>query len=114
MESAMEPIDQNALSAALDRMWTRFRPEMIKRVATLEAAAAAFAAGNLTPPQQEAAGSAAHKLAGVLGTFGLARGTALARELESLYSSPEGPAASRRERISSITRELRAMIESRA
>jgi HPt (histidine-containing phosphotransfer) domain-containing protein len=110
----MKPLDQAALAAALDRMWTRFRPEMIERVVSLEAAAAAFAAGSLTPPQQRSAAAVAHKLAGVLGTFGLAQGTALARELESLYSSPDAPPASCRERISSITHDLRAIVESRA
>ena len=45
----------------------------------------ALANGTLTAPQQEQAGADAHKLAGVLGTFGLKEGTELAREAERLY-----------------------------
>ena len=44
---------------------------------------------------QEAAKAAAHKLAGVLGTFDLTRGTDLARELEATYSRESVPAAIR-------------------
>ena len=46
--------------------------------------------GSLTAEQREQASSAAHKLAGVLGTFGLDEGTNLAREAEILYSSGSG------------------------
>ncbi len=74
-----------ALSAALDRLWTRFQPEIEERVAALEAAAAAVRDSSLTRAQLEAAHTAAHKLAGVLGTFGLDEGTAIARELEQAF-----------------------------
>ena len=59
---------QSALSAALDRLWTQFQPQMHERVALLQAAAQAFAEDNLSIEQHEAASAAAHKLAGVLGT----------------------------------------------
>jgi HPt (histidine-containing phosphotransfer) domain-containing protein len=82
---------QSAMSEALDRMWARFLPQMQERVDTLDAAAQAFAAGPLSVEEQEEAQSAAHKLAGVLGTFGLTRGTVLARELEIVYSRQNDP-----------------------
>lgn len=71
-----------AMAAALARLWTRFLPEIESRVAILEAAAASLVAGSLTAEQRQAAHDAAHKLAGTLGTFGLPRGTDLARKTE--------------------------------
>ena len=109
----MSSINSPTLSAALERMWTRFYPEMIERLAVLETAAAACAAGRLNPPQIEAAAAAAHKLAGVLGTFGLAEGTELARKLENLYSAANGAARLPSTRLRAITVQLRSVIASR-
>ncbi len=109
----MEPVEQTALTQALDRMWTRFLPEMRQRVAILEMAAAAFTANTLTISQREAASAAAHKLAGVLGTFGLTRGTELARELEIMYSRENGPDPVLGARLTASTAELSALVESR-
>jgi HPt (histidine-containing phosphotransfer) domain-containing protein len=79
----------------------------------LETADAALAAGTLTLPQRTEANGAAHKLAGVLGTFGLTKGTILAREAEILYSSePETDPASAA-RLAEITVELRSIVKSR-
>ena len=108
---AAEP--QAALSAALDRMWVQYLPLMQERVEVLEAAAREFAAGPLSVDRQQAAQAAAHRLAGVLGTFGLTRGTVLARELETMYSRRNDSEASLAERFSSITAEIRAIIASR-
>jgi HPt (histidine-containing phosphotransfer) domain-containing protein len=82
----------SALAEAMSRLWAQFLPQIEERVSTLESAAVALAEGSLTPAQCEQASSAAHNLAGVLGTFGLDRGTELAREAELLYSS--GPSTS--------------------
>jgi HPt (histidine-containing phosphotransfer) domain-containing protein len=101
------------LSAAIDRLWTRFLPEIRERVAVLEAAAAAFAANTLTLQQHEEANTAAHKLAGVLGTFDLTRGTILARELELLYAHDNGPNPDFAARLASIAAEIRTLVENR-
>jgi HPt (histidine-containing phosphotransfer) domain-containing protein len=109
----MEPVQQSALGAALETLWARFLPQMRERVQTLETAAQAFAAGKLSMDRQIEANNAAHKLAGVLGTFGLTRGTVLARELEIMYSRENSPDPSLGERLASIAAELKALIESR-
>ena len=70
-------------------MWAQFLPQIQERVAVLETAAEAFAAGRLSK-QHEAAKTAAHKLAGVLGTFGLTQGTVLARERRSCIRDRTG------------------------
>jgi HPt (histidine-containing phosphotransfer) domain-containing protein len=102
-----------SLSAAIDRLWARFRPEITSRVETLEAAAAALAGGALNESQRHEAQAAAHKLAGTLGTFSLARGTQLARELESIYTGEGALDASAAERLAAMAVELRALINNR-
>jgi HPt (histidine-containing phosphotransfer) domain-containing protein len=109
MNESKEKPAQPDLTAALDRLWARFLPEIRERVAVIDAAVAALAAGSLSPGQKDDAASAAHKLAGVLGTFSLARGTELARELELRFSGSPGSA----DQLASIAAELRAVIDSR-
>jgi HPt (histidine-containing phosphotransfer) domain-containing protein len=104
---------QTALSAALDRMWIQYLPLLHERVAILEACAQAFTADQFSTEQQQAAQAAAHKLAGVLGTFGLTRGTVIARELEIMYSRQNGPDPALADRLKSIAAELRTIIDSR-
>jgi len=94
-------------------MWAQYLPQIEERVALLEAAAQALAADRLSKEQHEAAKDAAHKLAGVLGTFGLTRGTDLARELEIMYSREDGPGLALAARLTSVAAELRALVESR-
>ena len=108
----MEPIAQPDLTQALDRMWDKFLPELEQRVAFLERANAALAAGTLNVDLRAAANAAAHKLAGVLGSFNLTRGTVLARELEILYSRENGPDPAMGAQLASLAAELRAVLAS--
>ena len=109
MDQPQQKPTQPDLGAALDRLWTRFQAEIRQRTAIIDAAVDALAAGSLSVEQKDAAASAAHKLAGVLGTFSLARGTELARELELRFSSAPGSAAE----LASLVAELRTVIDSR-
>jgi HPt (histidine-containing phosphotransfer) domain-containing protein len=77
---------QPALADALKQLWVKFLPQIEERVTVIEDANRALAAGTLTEADRAAAHSAAHKLAGVLGTFGLAEGTDLARKAEDIYA----------------------------
>jgi len=101
----------SGMAEALERLWIKFLPEIEQRVAVLEAAAQALAAGSLLAGQREAAHAAAHKLAGSLGTFGLQRGTDLARQVEVLLAEeiPHSAAA----QLEGYARELRALLDSR-
>lgn len=101
---------QTSVSEALDRLWVRFLPEIDGRVRLLELAAATLGRGPLDPSESEEAASAAHKLAGVLGTFGLAGGSVLAREAELFYAAPAEAEVSPR-RMAEIAAGLREMIE---
>ncbi len=67
----------------------------------------------MTQEQREAAHSAAHKLAGSLGTFSLPRGTELAREFEQACASEKSYKASQAGRLTAIAAEIRTIIDSR-
>jgi HPt (histidine-containing phosphotransfer) domain-containing protein len=111
MEPAARHTAPPDLAAALERLWARFLPELRERVAVLESAAHSLAAGALTAEKQEEAHAAAHKLAGVLGTFNLDRGTELARALELLLESAPDPSSA--PRLAQSTSELRTLIDHR-
>ena len=115
MDRPAEPVaaPQKNLTEALDRLWARFLPEIRERVAVLESAASSAAQGALTDAEREAAHAAAHKLAGVLGTFGLTRGTELARELEIAFSGDACLNLGAAKNLIQAVAELRAVIESR-
>ena len=103
---------QTDLATALDRLWVRFLPEIQDRVAVIQSAVDALAAGSISGEQAQAAASAAHKLAGVLGTFNLHRGTEVARELEQIFSTAR-PDSHTAGELAAMTAELRSAIESR-
>jgi len=107
-----KPADE-ALSRVIDGLWARFLPEIRDRVAVLEAAASDVAARKLTDSARAEAESVAHKLAGILGTFNLTRGTVLARELEMTFSRESSPSAADGDRLVVIVAEIRTMVENR-
>ncbi len=109
----MEQAGQPSMSEALDQLWVKFLPQMEERVAVLEAASAALGEGKLSTVQREAANSAAHKLAGVLGTFGLTRGTILAREAEIIYSGEPETDPDAAAHLGEIAEQLRTIVASR-
>ena len=104
---------QPSIADAMNSLWARFLPQIEARVATLEAAATALGAGDLTGDLKEQACADAHKLAGVLGTFGLREGTELAREAEEAYKG--NPEADRKQadHLAGIAAQLRALLASR-
>ena len=101
------------LTELLNQMWARFLPDINERVAILETAGQALAAGEITPEQRDAAHAAAHKLAGSLGTFGLARGSELAREFEQTCASAEACSSAQNMQLATLAAEIRTIIETR-
>jgi HPt (histidine-containing phosphotransfer) domain-containing protein len=90
----------------LGELWLRTRPIVEERLAMLDKAAAASAAGSLDEQLRTEAASSAHKLAGSLGMYGYDEGTRVARELEVMLSEAEPDAA----RLSPLILELRAAV----
>lgn len=104
---------QPPIVGVLNQLWMKFLPQMEERVDVLRKAVRALSAGNLDAAQKDAAASAAHKLAGVLGTFGLSEGTNLAREAEVLYSGDMPSCTAGLPTLEVITEQLAATIHSR-
>lgn len=94
------------------RLWIKFLPEIERRVASLETAVQALSERSLTAELQATAHADAHKLAGSLGTFGMHRGTELARTVELMLAGAVSTAdlAS----LDPIVRELHELVTSRS
>jgi putative two-component system response regulator len=79
------------LSDGLARIFRDHKDDFEQRMTTLEGAVEANRAGTLADALRASAVRDAHKLAGSLGTFGLPRGTELARELETTLAPGRAP-----------------------
>jgi HPt (histidine-containing phosphotransfer) domain-containing protein len=99
------------LQAMISLVWERSRHTVAERALVLRTAAAALAEGRLDEPARANAVDCAHKLAGVLGTFGLARGTDLAREAEVLFGRETPPAREEVVQLQGMLEELGQLIE---
>lgn len=71
-------------------VWLRNRTTTMERLAVVESALAALAAGELDAGGREEAKGEAHKLRGILGTYGFAEGSVLAGEAEDLLAGTAG------------------------
>jgi HPt (histidine-containing phosphotransfer) domain-containing protein len=81
------PAQAAQLKAALDQVWQKSLPLLRDRVSTLEQALTAIQANQLSPELRANAALEAHRLAGLLGTFGYPEGTDAARMFEIVFDS---------------------------
>ena len=78
------------LARQMQLLWQEHRLEFVARIDTIESAHKDLAKGKVLDFAQRAeAASSAHKLAGVLGIFGLKDGTQAARNIENLLCADE-------------------------
>lgn len=98
------------LSAAIHAVWTRHRDEVLARVEVVEEAVAGVLAGSLDEKLRTHAVREAHKLAGSLGTFGFARASELARDIESVLQA-DGSLRSEGPRLAELILSLRQQLE---
>ncbi|MDQ6749200.1 MAG: response regulator [Actinomycetota bacterium] len=96
--------------AAMATIWAEHREAVLERVGVLELAVATLTRRALDEDLRAEAEREAHKLAGVLGTFGFGRGSERAREMELILESPEGLSPARapflRELVDGLREEL--------
>lgn len=104
----------NSLAEAMKRLWATHLPELEARVAVLEQCADTLQSDADPSQSLRDATSAAHKLAGVLGTFGLQRGTDIARDAESDCGNFSGNKRELSQKLTAVTSELRAMFAAKA
>jgi HPt (histidine-containing phosphotransfer) domain-containing protein len=102
---------EQKLQAMLSALWDRSRHTVAERAALLQEACNLWLADRLDEATQQRAVDSAHKLAGVLGTFGLPRGTDLAREAEVLFGLSAKPGSTEVERLQLLLAELARLIE---
>jgi HPt (histidine-containing phosphotransfer) domain-containing protein len=98
------------LDAALAAIWDRSKPLIRTRLEVVERSVAAALDGGADAPALEAGRGAAHQLAGSLGTFGIAEGSDLAREIEAQLA---GDATRDDERLRALSVRLRALLDPR-
>ncbi len=74
----------------LATLWQQHQSTIVERLDLIARSHRDLLEGNLDPAAWEEAKSAAHKLAGVLGTFGRAEGSNLARKIENWPTGDDG------------------------
>lgn len=95
-------MERGDLKKMLAALWLQHRPEMLERLAVLERFSELMAHSEPGPDDLKAAISAAHKLAGALGTFGLQEGTNVARDVEQKLSTGDLNLSQLRQSIASL------------
>ena len=90
----------------MEQMWLKHQDKMLGRLKILQNAVIMQKKARLTPEIQHDAERAAHKLAGVLGTFSRHTGTNIAREIETLLQDNRGLNARQQERFFSLVTDL--------
>jgi HPt (histidine-containing phosphotransfer) domain-containing protein len=113
-QESKDPEDpQQKLHVMLASLWERSRKAVAERVNILRDAKLLAEKNMLNEGARMRAVDAAHKLAGVLGTFGLPRGTDLAREVEETFSARSKFGALELSRLDSILNELEVLIRTK-
>ena len=104
---------QKKLHDLLANLWEQRKGILMERLATLQQSIADLdATGSLT--SRKTGAETAHKLAGILGTFGLPQGTDLAREAEVMLEGSEEMDAHRLNRLRELAGELGKLLQQRS
>jgi HPt (histidine-containing phosphotransfer) domain-containing protein len=102
---------EQKLQIMLSALWERSRHTVVERSALLQEAGKLWADNRLDEDTRLRAVDSAHKLAGVLGTFGLPRGTELAREAEQVFGQAVPPTKVEIDRLLVLLAELTSLID---
>lgn len=108
-DSSASALLKSQLNQSVNKIWERFRANFGDRISVIERAGVAAQAGELDPQLRQEAQQEAHKLAGSLGTFGRAEGSAIARQIEAILQSDTG--GDRIAALPELTRNLRRTVE---
>ncbi len=99
------------MQSMISALWERSRHTVAERAHVLQRAGELWNNNQLDAATKLRAVDSAHKLAGVLGTFGLPRGTDLAREAELLFGQSTPPDKAEIERLQVLLAELTRLID---
>jgi HPt (histidine-containing phosphotransfer) domain-containing protein len=93
----------------IDALWQTYLPTMVVRMAAIQLAIESLEAGHFDRELTRNAALEAHKLAGSLGTFGLASSSGMSSRIENLLSLPEsvqGMVVELRRLFDSVSRDI--------
>jgi HPt (histidine-containing phosphotransfer) domain-containing protein len=102
---------EQKLQSMLSALWDRSRHTVMERATLLQSAGALLDQNRLDEATRQGAVDSAHKLAGVLGTFGLPKGTELAREAEIFFGRCTPPEKQEIEEMRKRLAELAGLVE---
>ena len=91
-------------------MWERYKQLCMERLSVIEEARTAASSGALDDGVRGSAESAAHKLAGVLGSIGLPESSVIASEIEALLQPGNALATGQILRFSELVANLRSQL----
>lgn len=77
------------IAARLTELWRTSKPQVLERMALLHSACASLTGNSENAEARSSGLEAAHKLSGVLGVFGLPKGSEIASSIEFLLKSSE-------------------------
>jgi HPt (histidine-containing phosphotransfer) domain-containing protein len=100
-----------SLAAGLQAIFENNQDDFQRRISTLEQAVAAIRDGTLDERLRAGAERDAHKLVGSLGTFGMPRGSQLARMLELRFASSHEPVAAEDAHLEKVFDVLRGELD---
>jgi HPt (histidine-containing phosphotransfer) domain-containing protein len=104
----------DSLEKMLQTLWVNSRKTIDERVESIREAYSQAKAGALDHATRQLGAQAAHKLAGVLGTFGLPQGSEIGRSIEELLEQSGSFAAADVSRLGQWITELETVIESKS
>lgn len=101
------------IAARLAELWQTSRPAILERMTVLRTSSEALARNPQDEEARSSGGEVAHKLSGILGIFGLPRGTELASSIEDLLRSSDPLTPDRLATLAAATEELARVIAAR-
>jgi HPt (histidine-containing phosphotransfer) domain-containing protein len=101
---------ENELTQRILKLWERYKQLCMERLSVIEEARTAATSSGLDDEVRGRAESAAHKLAGVLGSIGLPEGSKIASEIEALLQPGNTLAPRQLLRLSELVTALRSQL----
>jgi HPt (histidine-containing phosphotransfer) domain-containing protein len=107
------PEHAKEIDELLQALWVKNLPILAERLKLIRTAREKLDSGLVDDQSRKEGEEAAHKLAGILGTFGLPQGSVLASKIEVLLAGEGSTCAKRASELSAWVQELEAVIASR-
>jgi HPt (histidine-containing phosphotransfer) domain-containing protein len=98
------------LTQRILKLWERYKPLCLERLSVIEEARTAASSTTLDDEVRGKAESAAHKLAGVLGSIGLPEGSKIASDIEAILQPGDTLAPGQLLRLSELVANLRSQL----